>query len=251
MVSYEKKTEGVFQLFRPNSNWTTLESVSLPSGWNLQAQSKDLLFMVSGSKLYRFNKYTYNVEQLYSLPVKDNYTIYGWGDRVVVSMFTQNIYDSSSFPVIYSSDYQIYVLHYKGNGTSLVAQMSINGVKENSVESLKLAVSPNVTKILIPYENVNGTKGLIAKNIDFNQDSARDMTFENRNDFENFVSGVNVTSEICMGDNYMVIRNGSKFRMNNLQNRALEIGYQFINDKVTFLKERDVSLNIPVNGSYN
>ena len=55
------------------------------------------------------------------------------GDRVVVSMATQNVHDNSSYPMIYSTDYEIYVIHYRSNGTTLVSQMSISGVKETSL----------------------------------------------------------------------------------------------------------------------
>ena len=115
---------------------------------------------------------------------------------------------------------------------------------------MEFSVSPNVTKLVIAYETVNGSTGLIAKNIDFTQDSASDMVFDNRVDFEGLIVGLN-SSEICIGDKFMVIRNGSKFRMNNLQKRALQIGYRFSGDNVTFLDSRDISANIPVNGTYN
>ena len=102
---------------------------------------------------------------------------------------------------------------------------------------------------MAPYETINGVIGLIGKNIDYSQGSSSDMTFTNKAEFTSTILGVNKT-EVFVGDHFMVVRNGSKFRMNNLFKIALDLAYQFNGNQVTFLKSRDISVNIPVNRVY-
>ena len=102
---------------------------------------------------------------------------------------------------------------------------------------------------MAPYETINGVIGLIGKNIDYSQGSSSDMTFTNKAEFTSTILGVNKT-EVFVGDHFMVIRNSSKFRMNNLSKRALELAYQFNGNHVAFLKSRDISVNLPVNQVY-
>ena len=49
----------------------------------------------------------------------------------------------------------------------------------------------------------------------------------------------------------MVIRNGSKFRLDNATNRALEVAFQFVGSEVQFLKARDISANYSALGNYS
>ena len=79
VISIQNITTGTYHLFKPNSNWTNLQEIALPSDWNFQAQTKDILFVVSSSKLYRYNQNNFTLDQIYTLPVKQNYTLYGWG----------------------------------------------------------------------------------------------------------------------------------------------------------------------------
>lgn len=56
---------------------------------------------------------------------------------------------------------------------------------------------------------------------------------------------------MALGDHFMVVRNGSLFKLSNLAKKAVEMTYQFVGDQVSFLKARDLSKNITANSTSN
>lgn len=45
-----------YEVLRAGQNWTTLTAVTVPEGWDPQAVSDDLIYIVSQSKLYKFDE---------------------------------------------------------------------------------------------------------------------------------------------------------------------------------------------------
>ena len=73
VVKYTPASQSSFTLFKPSSNWTALTPITLPSGWNWQANSEDLMFMVSANKLYKFSTSSQTYELVYTFGAFSNY----------------------------------------------------------------------------------------------------------------------------------------------------------------------------------
>ena len=104
---------------------------------------------------------------------------------------------------------------------------------------------------MVISEHLNGQPNLTVKHIDFTQKTASYLNFNHSHEFLHMINKVNWETEVYLGDFFMVARNGSLFRLDTLQNRALEVAFQFVGIDAIFLKARDISANLPVNGTYN
>ena len=110
-----------------------------------------------------------------------------------------------------------------------IDKFDIDQVKgENNVDLIKVFVSPNITKIMVVSEHLNGQPNLTVKHIDYSQQTAYHLNFNHSHEFLHMINKVNWDTEVYLGDYYMVARNGSLFRLNALENRALEVAFQFV-----------------------
>ena len=73
-----------------------------------------------------------------------------------------------------------------------------------------------MTKVLAIYQMMNHTYNLIIKHIDYNRKSIMNLDFPQSQAFLSTFYKINRHTEIQLGDQFIVIRNGSKFNINNV-----------------------------------
>ena len=125
------------------NNWTNIDPITLPSGWDYQATSDGLIFMISTNKLYKFNSTTGSYDPMYNFSTNTRYSVFSNLDRVVVTSSNSSVGSSSA-------DYAIHILHAKDSGAVLISTFSINGINE-ATNPLDVKVSANLTKVFLVY----------------------------------------------------------------------------------------------------
>ena len=240
VVKYTPANQSSFTLFKPSSNWTALTPITLPMGWSWQANSEDLMFMVSANKLYKFATSSQTYELVYTFGAFTNYQIFNSDNRVVVAASNSVVFNSSANPPTSSSNYWLYVFNVAGQTAIPFSAFALTSILEDANSKMRILLSPNATKLLLTYNKTDGSEGYTAKHIDYTLSTATDLQFENSTDFFQSIKGIQ-PYELALGDYFMVVRNASLFRLYNLPARALEVAYQFVNNQVRFIKARDLS----------
>ena len=173
-------------------------------------------------------------------------------DRLIVLASNSVVLNGAATPPTKTTTYTIFI--FRVNGTQAVtpfSSFSVPSVLEDTNSQMKVFVSPSATKLMLFYNKTDGTQGIAGKHIDYGSETAIDLQFQNQTNFIESIKGINLPGEMAFGDNFMVVRNGSLFRLYDLEKRALEVAYQFLGSQVRFLKSRDLSANFTIGSTYN
>lgn len=211
----------------------------------------DLMYYVKNKMLYHYNTTTHQYDWIKNISTSyPEAKVYSNGDRMVVVTNNDSIQYSGQHA--HYCFYSVFVLLKTSTGVVQIDKFDIDQVKgENGVDLIKVFVSPNITKVMVVSEHLNGQPNLTVKHIDYTQQTALPLNFNHSHEFLHMINKVNWETEVYLGDSYMVARNGSLFRLSALYNRALEVAFQFVGIEAIFLKSRDISINLPINGTYN
>lgn len=98
--------------------------------------------------------------------------------------------------------------------------------------------SPKFTKVAFGYYDQMNNFGLILKHIDYSQNRAVDVDFKELPRFSKTIYGVDRSKELFLSDSFAVVRNGSRYNASDKSSVVVEETYQFINNKVIFLRSR-------------
>ena len=82
--------------YHADATWTTIQTIALPSDWNAQAGSEDMIYAISNNKLYAYNRVTYLYEMKYTLPAFTKFSIRSIGGRILVWGITTTIVSNIS-----------------------------------------------------------------------------------------------------------------------------------------------------------
>lgn len=87
--------------YRMKKDKTAMVMILMPSGWKLQAESRDMTFMISAHKIYHYNSGDFMFKPIFTFPSPSlRYKIQSNGDRLVVSAaVSKKVGGSVSAPV--------------------------------------------------------------------------------------------------------------------------------------------------------
>ena len=71
-------------VYRANADWSNIHLIALPSNFNLQTVSLDLIWAVSNNILYRYDPSTFQFTQMATLPSFQHYHIKSNQGRVLL-----------------------------------------------------------------------------------------------------------------------------------------------------------------------
>ena len=184
--------------------------------------------MISANKLYRYSKTQSSFVQIYTLPSYLRYEVKNYKDKVVVAAVNSFVQNNSTSPHTNSSSYFIYAFQLNSTSASITTMINVTGVKEQG-RLADVLVSPKLTKIAIVYEDLNGTRNVMAKHVGSSYSDVLDLQFGTlKSQFLETVNGVDKKKEISFGDAFMVVRNGSRFNISTPNVKAVESAYQFL-----------------------
>ena len=143
-------------------------------------------------------------------------------DRLIVLASNSVVLNGAATPPTKTTTYTISI--FRVNGTQAVtpfSSFSVPSVLEDTNSQMKVFVSPSVTKLLLFYNKTDGSQAIAGKHIDYGSETAIDLQFQNQTNFIESIKGINLPAEMAFGDNFMVVRNASLFRLYDLNKRAL------------------------------
>ena len=96
--------------YRASADWSTLILVILPPGARLQANSRDLRYLVLDHKIYRYHQKDHLYKSIYSFYHKyHRYDLRNVGDRVIVSGALTKVMNTSASPTLNFTNYTFWI----------------------------------------------------------------------------------------------------------------------------------------------
>ena len=191
----------LYYVFTAINNYTQQVIVTTPSSggvnYTIQAYSADLIYSIWNNSLYRYDSATTSYLSIFDLGSFNKFSIKSRGDRIVVAAAnTQNL------PGGYvQANYTLFVLEYFNGSATLVDNFTINGVMElANGTGFFLFVSPRLTKLGIVYVNATFNLTVVAKHINYRQQNATSLYFQNLNRIKDTVAIIDYVKEFSMSD---------------------------------------------------
>ena len=187
--------------------------VAVPSSvpgqsYTLKAYSSDLVYNIWNTQLYRYDNTTLLSMPIFNFASFDKFSIKSRGDRIVVAAAnTQSIAGG-----YVQANYTVFVLEYLNANATLVDNFTIDGAMElANGTGFFLFVSPRLTKLGIVYVNATQNLTVLAKHINYRQQNATSLNFQNLNRIKDTVAIIDYVKEFSMSDEFIVIKNISLY----------------------------------------
>ena len=236
-------------LFRASSDWTSINTIVLPVGWNLQTSSFDLDYGISNNHLYRYNQSTFQYDDVYTFPTNQNYQILNTANRVVVLTKNSTFIDNNTNPKTISTNFKIYVIHDKVGNQQTIGVVSVENAIERSNTGSQLVMlgSPLLTKIGYSYFNAtSNSMRVVTKHIDYIGNRMMDALFKEVGDYLLNTASINLLTSMDFNDLFLVARNSSTYTKDPAK-PPLETAWQFIGPYVIKIRSRDLKGGVPDN----
>ncbi len=98
-------------IYRASADWTEINVVVVPSNWNVQAATRDLMYGISNHKLYKYNRNLFQYDELYTFGPSTTYWIKNSQGRILVTSKNSTVIDPTAVPPVLSSNMKVHVFN--------------------------------------------------------------------------------------------------------------------------------------------
>lgn len=110
-MAFQNTPTSQISIYRASVDWTEINLVVVPSDWNVQAVTLDLMYGISNHKLYKYNKNLFQYDELYAFNPSMIYWIKNSQGRILVTSKNSTVIDSTAIPPVLSSNMKIHVFN--------------------------------------------------------------------------------------------------------------------------------------------
>ena len=240
VLSFTNLQTNTTAIYRASPDFSEINVVVLPTGWQIQAATNDLMYGISNNKLYRYNRNLFQYDELFTFNPSMVYWMKNAKDRLIVSAKSFSVLDPNPSSPLLSINLTVFVFNFQ---TSLVkvGDIVINGIVGRGLDEVHISTSPQLTKFGFGYRtSVSNPTQIVARHVDYTQNKMFTLTFQSTELFFSITQQIQGDRELDFNDYFLVVRNSSHFNMSEPENGPHEVAYQFAGTQAVLLRNRDI-----------